>query len=413
MVDVQPRPRRAAQDHVERHLVDTVRLLLSGVDLAEVLQNVARGACDVVGYERCVVVTAAPGSDVLQGRAGHGVAAQDVARIELPFDDVPELAELLVHGAPLVVPPEQVCDVIPPMYAELFRVRGTLVVVPLASSSSALRGLVFVDRVGRRFSPSQNELTTLLEFSDLAALVVQNAMLATDSQHLAALLERSRMASELHDGVTQLLFAADLSLQEALAVPRLPAAARSHLDRARADVAAGSRQLRAALYELTQGGADDTAGLDAQGAPDGDPWLAEVRAVVDRFFARSGISADVHVRGEGRPPPAQARAILLRTVREGLANVLKHAHATEALVVVRRSDHWWMVEVHDDGCGDAVRLRRALTPALRFSRRSEGGYGLTSLKRETAQVGGRLWLSASPRLQGLQLTASVPTEASA
>jgi signal transduction histidine kinase len=413
MVDVQPSPRRAVQQHVAGHLVDIVRLLLSGVDLAEVLQNVARGACEVVGYERCVVVTAAPGSDLLQGRAGCGVAAEDVARIELPFDDVPELAELLLHGAPLVVPPEQVRDVIPPMYADMFRVRGTLVVVPLASSSSALRGLVFVDRVGHRFSPSEDELTTLLEFADLAALVVQNAMLAADSQHLAALLERSRMASHLHDGVTQLLFAADMSLQEALAVPRLPAAARRPLDRARTDVAAGSRQLRAALYELTQDRADGGAHLDAQSAPEGDPWLAEVRATVDRFFTRSGVSADVQVRGDGRPPPPQAHAVLLRTVREGLANIVKHAHATEALVVVRRSDHWWMVEVHDDGCGDPVRLRRALTSDRRFSRRTDSGYGLASLKRETALVGGRLWLSESPRLKGLQLTASVPTEPSA
>lgn len=412
MVDVQP-PLRRAQHRVESHLVDTVRLLLSGVDLSEVLQNVARGACDVVGYERCVVVTADPGSDLLRGRAGHGVAARDVARIELPFDDVPELTELLVLGTPLVVPPEQVREVIPPQYAEMFRVRGTLVVVPLASSSSALRGLVFVDRVGQRFSPSQDELTTLLEFSDLAALVVHNAMLAADSQHLAALLERSRMASELHDGITQLLFAADLSLQEALAVPRLPTAARHHVDRARTDVAAGSRQLRAALYELTQDRTGESPSRDADVALDDDPWMDEVRATVDRFFTRSGLSADVHERGAGKPPPPQARGVLLRTVREGLANVLKHAQATEALVVVRRSDHWWMVEVHDDGCGDPVRLRRALTSDRPLSRPSSGGYGLLSLKREAAQVGGRLWLSESPRLQGLQLTASVPTEGSA
>lgn len=79
--------------------------------------------------------------------------------------------------------------------------------------------------------------------------------------------------------------------------------------------------------------------------------------------------------------------------------------------MVRRSDHWWMVEVHDDGRGDPVQLRRALTADRRSLRRTDNGYGLASLKRETAQVGGRLWLSTSTRLQGLQLTASVPAEA--
>lgn len=411
MVDVQPRPRRPPQHPVDGRLVDIVRLLLSGVDLAEVLQNVARGACEVVEYERCVVVTETPGTGVLRGRAGYGVPAEDVAAIEVPYDAVPDLTRVIVEGHPLVVPTQQVPQVIPPRYADMFGVRGTLVVVPLAASSSDLRGLLFVDRVGRSFSPSQDELSVLLEFSDLAALVVQNAMLAADSQHLAALLERSRMASGLHDGVTQLLFAADLSLQEALAVPRLPAAARRHLDRARSDVAAGSRQLRAALYELTQERIEERPPLDALPEPGSDPWIADVRASVDRFFTRSGISADVQVRGDGRPPPAQTRAVLLRTVREGLANVLKHAQATEALVVVRRSDHWWMVEVHDDGCGDPVRLRRTLTAEGRYTRPGDSGYGLLSLKRETAQVGGRLWLSRSTKLHGLQLTASVPIEA--
>lgn len=301
MVDVQLRPRPAAQDGLSARLVDIVRLLLSGVDLPEVLQNVARGACEVVGYDRCVVVTVAPGDDLMLGRAGFGVAPRDVAAIELPSAAVPELAALLTERDPLVLSAEQVAEVITAEYAEMFRVTGTLIVLPLSSFSLELRGLLFVDRLGRRFSPGQPELDALVEFADLAALVLQNAMLAADSQHLAALLERSRMASELHDGVTQLLFAVDLSLQEALDVPRLPAAARPHLERARKDVAASSRQLRAALYELTQDRSRNGATLDEAEAPGGsDPWMAEVESVVDSFFAP--------VRDQRRPPGARRGA---------------------------------------------------------------------------------------------------------
>lgn len=410
MVDAQASLRGAAQDGIRTRLVDIARLLLSGVDLQDVLHNVARAACEVAGYDRCVVVTAA--GDVLTGQAGHGVASEDVTAIQVPLDSVPELARLLPGREPLVMSPDITRSVIPERYVRMFRLSGTLIVLPLSSSTCELRGLVFVDRLGSRFTPGQRELQALVDFADIAALVVQNTMLAADSQRLAALLERSRMASELHDGVTQLLFAIDLGLQESLTVPRLPAAARTHLERARADVATCSRQLRAALYELTQEG-DEEVALSATpeaGDVDGDPWLAQVDAVVDSFFHRSGISVDVQVRGEGLPPAPHGLDVLLRTVREGLANVLKHAEATEVLVVVRRSQHWWMVEVHDDGDADPTRLRRTLT-ASNLRPGADRGYGLISLKHQTAQVGGRLWLSESPKLRGLQVTTSVPTEA--
>ncbi len=395
-------------------LMHIARLLVGGVEVSEVLQNVARAACEVAGYDRCVVATAEGG--LLRGRAGHGVSAADVARIDLSLDDVPELARLLPGREPLVLRPRDVASVIPLDYVDLFHIKGTLVVIPLSSSSSSdLQGLVFVDRAGRTFEPSADELQALLDFTDVAALVLQNAILAEDSRVLAAVLERSRMATGLHDGVTQMLFAVDLALQEALAVPRLPRAARDHILRAQQDVALSSQQLRAALFELTQEPQAATSdvspvGIASPAAPDAtmEPWLTEVRVVVDEFFRRSGIGVDLQVRGEGRSPASEALDVLVRTVREGLANVVKHAQATEVTVVVRRSEQWWMVEVHDDGVADPRALRRALAVAGE-ERDRRAGFGLASLKQQTIRVGGRLWLSTSTRLQGLQVTTSVPT----
>jgi signal transduction histidine kinase len=411
-------------EDVRERMIHLAHLLMGGVELSEVLQNVARAACEVARYDRCVVVTADPDGVHLQGRAGHGVSAEDVAQIRIALCDVPELADLLPGRETLVLPADDVARAVPREYVELFEVTGTLIVIPLSPvGSSELRGLVFVDRRGRRFTPTAEELQALVDFTDVAALVLQNAMLAEDSRHLAGVLERSRMATELHDGVTQMLFAVDLALQEALAVPRLPAAARAHVLRAQQDVARSSQQLRAALFELTQDNepassppagrasavsAPARAGGEAGTAGAVDRWLDQVAVAVDEFFRRSQIGVDLQVRGEGALPTRQALDVLLRAVREGLANIHKHAGATEVMVVVRRSDHWWMVEVHDDGTGDPAALRRGLNVGQSRSR-SDRGYGLHSLKRQAAHVGGRLWLSESTRLQGLQLTTSVPT----
>jgi signal transduction histidine kinase len=227
----------------------------------------------------------------------------------------------------------------------------------------------------------------------LATLAVQNAVLVHDSQQLATVLERSRLASELHDGVTQNLFALALTLQEVLELPDLPASAVDILHRAQHDVAEGSQQLRRALFELTQ---------DEEEQATGGSFEDEVRQLTHQFSERAGIGADVEVRGEGRPPTEEALQLLLRTAREGLTNVLKHASATQVTVVLRRSDHWWMLEVHDDGTGDATLLRR-LTSGFRGVH-----FGLISLRREATLLQGRMWLSQSPRLGGVQLTMSLP-----
>lgn len=409
-----------AYGQMRERLMHIARLLTEGVELSEVLQNVARAACEVAGYDRCVVATAEPNGESLRGRAGHGVSPDDVASIRLTLVDVPELAGLLPGREPMVLAPEEVASAVPQEYVDLFHVTGTLIVIPLAPTTAVdLRGLVFVDRSGQRFDASDEELQALVDFADVAALVLQSAVQAEDSRVLAAVLERSRMAMALHDGVTQMLFAVDLALQEALAVPRLPAAARGHITRARQDVSLSSQRLRAALFELTQEGYDATLTsgdvLDdalvrsparTNGPEPSDPWLDDVQRTTDEFFHRSGIGVDLQVRGDGRTPSKPGLDALLRTVREGLANVVKHAEATEVMVVVRRSDHWWMAEVHDDGVADATTLRRALSRGGGDPRTR--GFGLVSLKRQAADVGGRMWLSQSTRLQGLQLTMSVP-----
>ena len=103
--------------------------------------------------------------------------------------------------------------------------------------------------------------------------------------------------------------------------------------------------------------------LDGEQSGDPVPAVAEgAQDLIDRFVRAHSIRAELTVtEGDGPVPTAAAAArLLLRAVREGLANVAKHAGASRVeVILVRRDERWWTVEVCDDGSGDAGRSVRS------------------------------------------------------
>jgi signal transduction histidine kinase len=200
------------------------------------------------------------------------------------------------------------------------------------------------------------------------------------------------LAEQLHDGLSQQLFAAELDLHELRGRTDLPDDARVVLDRLGDRLTMGARQLREALMSVFAAGEGP---VRATTVTDAVHELAEAFAA-----AQPAVATTVEITGEGPEPDRSACRVLARTVREGLANVAKHAGAERVRVVLRRSEGEWTVEVHDDGCGDPVELRAAAEQLRSF--------GLYSLMSDAAQVGGRLAITASPQLRGIRLAVTVP-----
>jgi signal transduction histidine kinase len=200
------------------------------------------------------------------------------------------------------------------------------------------------------------------------------------------------LAETLHDGLSQQLFAAELDLHELRLRNDLPDEVRVVLDRLGDRLTLGSRQLREALLSVL---------VAEDGEVRSAPLPEALRELSDGFAAgRPEVAISVQVIGDGPEPAEPACRVLLRAVREGLANVAKHAGAHHVLVVLRRGRRWWTVEVHDDGCGDPARLQAGAVQLNSF--------GLYSLMGDAARVGGRLTLVASPELSGVLLAVTVP-----
>lgn len=199
-------------------------------------------------------------------------------------------------------------------------------------------------------------------------------------------------AAELHDGVAQALFATSMEVEELIGVDGVPAEVRERLGRIASGLHQTSLELRGVLLAMFHGNSDRR----------GYTTVERIRSCVDDVMQRSELTVDIRLEGAGVEPDGDCADLIVRSVREGLANVVKHADATEVLVIIRRGDCWWTVMVEDDGLGDATVVRHIIAKSAGLT------LGLASLSAEAERLGGRLWLSSAGRLSGVNLSVSVP-----
>lgn len=382
---------------VRQLLFEVAQLLFAGAAPSAVLERIVTVLCAQLGYDRCLIaaVTRGTGGQIF-GQVGHGVRNEDVLQVAEMLEDVPILHSLMCMPGPHVLASKQIQAAIPKRYVDLFGVAGTLVLVPLIDSRLGPLGLLFLDRKGREFYPPLVTLATLGEFGEIATLAVQNAVLLQDRASLVAMVERSRLAGELHDGVTQRMFTLSLTLKELAELPAMPPGADQLLDRAQRDVDAAGSQLRRALTQLTERAIPATRATS-------EGFEERLRHIVAEANAEYGLLADIELSGQGRTPAPERQRVMLRALQESLVNIAKHAEATQVTVAMRRSDHHWVMEVHDDGRGQARQVRRGVET-------NDAHFGLRSLRHDMEASGGRLWISQSERLGGLQVTISAQVQ---
>lgn len=392
-MSVQPKDAEYEGDWGSDDLFDEVgSLLLRSADLDEVLTAVARGVCRITGLRRCLIVDYSAATGEAVGRAGHGVEQSAVSSVRVQVDDASLAESVLNSDRPMVVSDPRGEESVPEEYLDLFDVGGPLGAVGVRTEERGPIAVALFDDGGAPFSLDDRQNDTLARYADLAALAIQHSELLDQSRRLAAVLERSRLAAELHDGVTQDLYVAALELDEVLGDGALDGAQRERIESALSAVRNGGRQIRRALIELVD-----------ESAPEPDGFEREVRALLGDLVDRSGVVGELRVHGAGPDLGGDALGLARRVVAEGLRNVEKHADATEVEVSVRRGPEWWVVEVDDDGVGDPRAIRRdARGPHL------DGGFGLHSIAAEADRLGGRAYVGRAARLRGISLSLALP-----
>jgi PAS domain S-box-containing protein len=200
------------------------------------------------------------------------------------------------------------------------------------------------------------------------------ANLRRAEQELRLLEDRERIARDLHDVVIQRLFASGLTLEAALSQITDPAIVR-RLSPIVDELDDAIKDLRSTIFRL-------------RARPRTYTPRADLLRVIEEQQPALGFEPRVHLDGPIDAIPDAVLTELLPTLREALANVARHAHATRVSVAVtagdvldlRVEDDGHGIEPdhrHGDGIRNAALRAEALGGAFDVHRGVEGGTVLT------------------------------------
>src|SRR5262245_9432234 len=246
--------------------------------------------------------------------------------------------------------------------------------VPIAADGEPIGAFYLTDKEDAdEFTADDQELIELL--ASHAAIAVTNARLYERSRELSILDERNRLALDLHDVLSQKLFALALAAESADALlDDDPEAARAQLARLRELSQQASEELRYVILELRP------PELERDGLA---TTLRKHVEVLSRL--RDG-EPELALELDGEPARDGDRdRELLRIAQEALHNAIRHAGASRVVLRLAATDGRLVLEVRDDGVGfdpDAAVLR-----ARRL--------GLSSMEERARRIGGRLEIDSA------------------
>jgi signal transduction histidine kinase/DNA-binding LacI/PurR family transcriptional regulator len=319
--------------------------------LAEELPRVGIPGCYLAVYE-----PDAPGRSRLLLAYEYG-APTAIAPVDAGFDSVQ-----LVPGGPVQRPGPY-----------------SMVAAPLSFNGQPLGFALFElgPRLGWIYVALREQLASALH----RALLIereQAALAALEEAHRRE--ERHRLASELHDSVSQALFSMTLHTRAIeLSVQQDGAGPDSRLARGLAE-----------LRDLTQGALTEMRALIFQLRPDAlreEGLVAAIRRHAEAVAAREGFEVRVQAAEDHPVLDEDAEQELFRIVQEALHNSVKHAQPGRVDIRLEEPGGragTLVLEVRDDGVG--------FDPDLTYP----GHLGLANMRERAQRLGGRFTVDSSP-----------------
>ncbi|MFB9326847.1 GAF domain-containing sensor histidine kinase [Paenibacillus aurantiacus] len=253
-----------------------------------------------------------------------------------------------------------------------------LLAAPIPSGSARNAGLLLVgDRRSRKPDCAQGEVVEAL--GEHLAVVFEGVELEYNRRELARLTERNRLARDLHDSVSQMLFSLSMTAKgvESLLSREATAEAIASVRDMQSLAQHALREMRALIMQLRP------AGLEA--------GLATALA---GYGAKLGLTIATQVSGLSKLSRTVEEA-LWRIGQEALNNVRKHAGCTEADVHLQLLADKAVLRVSDRGAGIAPGSAK------------DGSLGLSTMRERAQALGGQLTITR-PAGGGTEVEATVP-----
>lgn len=221
----------------------------------------------------------------------------------------------------------------------------------------------------RSFAPVYrefNEMASILEerMQLLQRMGEEQVMREAASNEAAVLEERKRLARDLHDTVSQQLFAIHMS---ASSLPKLLEVNREQADEVLQQLirmsSSAQRQMRGLIAQLRP--------LELEGR--------SLQEALERWFPdycrQNGLQGELQWRIESSLSEAKEHQLFL-IIQEAMANIVKHAEASRVWLQASETERRFTVTLQDDGTG------------FRTDQVKTGSYGLTTMRERAQKLGG-------------------------
>jgi signal transduction histidine kinase len=237
----------------------------------------------------------------------------------------------------------------------------SFLIVPLMSGNRPVGILTAADKQNGPLTSDDERILTLLASS--AVIGLENSRLYEQAEESAALAERSRLARELHDAVTQTLFSASLIAE---VLPQIwesdPEEGRRRLEELRLSTRGALAEMRTLLQ-----------------AEIGDLF----KHLVNAFSGRARVPVTFKLESS-YSLPGEIKVALYRIAQEALNNIAKHADANHVILNLTCRPQQVELEVCDDGVG------------FEPGEASAEHLGLRIMKERVEAIGAQLSIRTSP-----------------
>jgi two-component system, NarL family, sensor kinase len=377
-------------------LIGIIEAISAGLELDPLSSHVASLVTDATGTDLCYVYVLDDSGRLLTLAGAAPPLDLQVGQIGLPLGTGVS-GWVASHQQPAVITEDKDSD---PRYRHLPQLRGrdfiSMASVPMISHPGGLVGVLNV-HTRARHEFTERDVQLLTSIGSLVAGAIHQARLhdrlaarERASEQFAEQIisaeeaERRRLASDIHDGITQRLISLSFHLDAAAsALPEAPDFTAEQLVRARELTRLALDEARAAINGLRPPVLDDLG-------------LADGLASLARSIGAVEVTVDV----DDCQLPEHVEIAVYRIAQEALQNVVKHAHANQATLELHQAGTQIWLLVSDSGCGFDT---ASLPPA------GDGGtgYGMTSMAERAELVGGHVEVLSSPG-RGTTVIAKVP-----
>ncbi|OIJ10142.1 hypothetical protein BKP35_13590 [Anaerobacillus arseniciselenatis] len=221
----------------------------------------------------------------------------------------------------------------------------------------------------------------------LQKLLNENSKLIEQAEQAASLEERRKLARDLHDAVSQQLFAISMTMA---ALPKLVEKNSDQAKKVFHDIEKmvnnAQQELRALIMHLRP------VTLDGKSFQEG------IRSLLEELKIKNNHLTIELIDEQKTQLPSRIEDQLFRIIQEAISNMLRHASATSFEMKMFEKDQRLFIVLEDNGVGFNLEEME-----------KKGSYGLMTMKERMIELGGNLTVLSYPN-KGTKVELRVPIQ---